>query len=317
MKMKGIFNMHKLNIWRKNIFIVIIIFLFALLSGCKIKNDYVEYEDKVTLQVSDELKKYLIYPDNVPTLDFIMDNVRIAKASTSNVLYFAGNDQIALSDAFAVHLSQFPHNQILIINERNEENDNGKVLFNGQKYDLDAVDEFGNEQKYSKEYQLVAWDNFGTRYSYHFRTFVVNGIRRYAFPYSQLMTMMMQQPLMVVKEGNQNKLVLIPLPFDTKYQVNSNDKPHGLIETTEYLKESYYKFVYPTHLQNATNKKEMIQKWYEEFCDGQYLENGDIFVIKYAGAEFIVDFDILAYNNTEQREEMGFQLKYLGSIGKE
>ena len=165
---------------------------------------------------------------------------------------------------------------------------------------------------------MVAWTKDGTRYSYQYRTFVSHQKRYYIYSYTENLTLTMEQSVMVLgpktTEQLQNKLVLIPLPFDTKYQVSINNLTmEAIINKNTYLDESYYCFLYPQSLVKKTDVEKIfaVKTWYQNYCQGETVN--DEFIITYAGAKFKVDFDQKKVNPANNKEEIAFQLIYLGA----
>jgi hypothetical protein len=247
-----------------------------------------------------------------PTLHFDYDGVRVMMESDGAACFFVSNDQYELSDKFASHIKQYSKDQIYVVSEYTQEYDNGKATFDRKKLELDEVDEFGNEQKFSKEYQLVITNFDGTRYSYQFRTFVSEGKRYYIYRYSSNIGISMEQPLMVVKDtSGKNKLLLLALPYDTKYEVGPNSiSLESLLEKDTYLEDKYSKFAYPESIKNEaeTVRRDLIKNWYITYCNGTETDNG--FEFSYYGAKFKLEFGITDAGNERNKE--GFKITYLG-----
>ncbi len=299
----------------KKIFLCLaIIFCFLALTSCKIRNEYKTFEHGFDLTIAEELQDYFIYKESIPKLHFDMDNVNVSVGSTNSNYVLVENDFTKVSDAWANHLAMYNDDQKIIISSTDQTNDKGKAIFGGVTKKLDEKDEFGNPQKYSKEIRLVAWTTDGTRYSYQYRTFVSEGKRYYAFCYTNSLTMTIEQPLMVVKQNNQNRLLLLPLPFDTKYEVSGSTLTlDALINKTTYLDSKYYHFAYPNYLaeKSLEEKIEAVKKWYETYCDGAY--DNEEFKIKYAGAAYSINFNSTKKDSSTGKESPGFEIKYLGA----
>ena len=171
-----------------------------------------------------------------------MKNVNVSTSSTKASVVFVNNDFYQLSDAWAAHLAEYKADQIIVISASEQTNDKGDAKFGGDYLDLDAYDENGEPQKYSIEYRIACWDNTGTRYSYQYRSFVSGGKRYYVYCYTTSLTITMEQSLIVVQVDGKNKLLLAPLPYDTKYEVSGNLNIDSLLKKDEYANEFYYKF---------------------------------------------------------------------------
>jgi hypothetical protein len=304
--------MIKISKIRISILLLIVVLLFSTTSCTSCINKYTEMPNGVTLNVSSEIKNHLIQ-ETLPSLHFDYDGVRVMMESHGSACFFVSNDQYILSDKFAEHLSKYNKEQISVVSCVDQEYDEGKAIFDGKKLELDSLDEFGNEQKFSKEYQLVITDLDGTRYSYQFRTFVSGAKRYYIFRYSSNMGISMEQPLMVIKDSDgKNKLVLVALPYETKYEVGPNNiKLEALLEKDTYLDDKYYKYAYPDSIKDLSDneRREKVMSWYKIYCNGHFNENNE-FIFEYYKATFKVEFGITDAGNERNKE--GFKITYLG-----
>lgn len=304
--------MTKISKIRISILLLIVVLLFSTTSCTSCINKYTEMPNGVTLNVSSEIKEHLIQ-ETLPSLHFDYDGVRVMMESHGSACFFVSNDQYTLSDKFAEHLSKYNKEQITVVSCVDQEYDEGKAIFDGKKLELDSLDEFGNEQKFSKEYQLVITDLDGTRYSYQFRTFVSEAKRYYIFRYSSNIGISMEQPLMVIKDSDgKNKLVLVALPYETKYEVGPNNiKLEALLEKDTYLDEKYSKFAYPDSIKDLSDneRRTKVISWYETYCNGHFNEKNE-FIFEYYKATFKVEFGINDAGN--ERNKDGFKITYLG-----
>lgn len=298
---------------------IICIFLLMGLVSCSCKeNSYEEYEHGIDITISDTMIPHLIYPNNLPVLHFDMDNVRVAPNTGNATRVFVRNDYRLLSEAWAAHLAIYQENQKMVLSTVEQTYDNGKAKFGSESLPLDDVDELGNPQKYSIECKMVAWATDGTRYSYQYRTFISNKVRYYIYCYTDNLTISMEQPLMVVgQEVGNNKLLLLALPYNTKYEVGVNNLTiDALLNKDTYcydVHEDYYKFAYPDCLIGLTieEQKAKVREWYETYCQGKdeyYTIENKIFTFIYAGGKYHVDFDVLKSDN----KTPAFQIIYLG-----
>ncbi len=292
----------------KHFILICLVILTLSLTSCT--NKYEVMENGVTITVSKELQKYMVQK-SLPTLHFDYDNVRVMKESDGAAYYFVQNDQYELSDHFLEHLKRYNQDQIFIIAESDQTYDDGKAKFDGKDLPLDEKLEDGSEQKYSKEYQIVTVDNDGSRYSYQFRTFVSNNKRYFIYRYTSNIGISLEQSLMVIDGEEENKLVLVPLPYDTTYQVSPvNIELKSLIKKDTYVDERYSKYPYPNMLKDLTEEEKInkIKDWYIKYCNGEIINNE--LHIEYYGAKFKVLFSVEDAGNEQNKK--GFQLVYLG-----
>lgn len=299
----------------KKVLLTIVFFVLTLaLQSCKITNQYKTYEDGYDIKIASELTDYMLYPTSLPLLHFDMKDVNVSTTSTNYKLVLVSNDFYKVSDAYELNMKNNLEGYVILENiSQTNETELAKFGSENLKIDKELLD--GTPQSSSKEIRLVGWTNSGTRYSYQFRTFVSNKKRYFAFCYSTPLVMSLEQSLMVVKIDGKNKLLLIPLPFDTKYEVSgSNLTLEALTKKDTYLDEKFNTFLYPESLKRKTleEKKASIRVWYETYCNGALID--DSFIIEYAGARFEVIFDALKEDGATGKMQEAFRLNYIGPV---
>jgi hypothetical protein len=290
--------------------LIFAILLVLLVTGCACQNQTIPYENGVTLSLPQEIKAHLLEGTAIPEKRFdYPGTLNVASFSTPDRYFLAGNDHYKVSEAMANHLATFGDHYINT-SVQNQPNDDGYARFGAEKLPIDPP------ARYSTEIKRVAWDEFGTRYSYQFRTFTSGGTVYYTYSYTTNTTLIMEISLMVVKQDGKNKLALIPLPFDTRYEVGKNLQIDKLIKKDTYLDDQYYTFIYPPYLENLSlaEKETEVRNWYTTFCQGRN-ENGQ-FVITYLNQEFAIDFGQKKLSKTDKTEQDAFAIKYLGNANQ-
>lgn len=280
-------------------------------TGCQ--NNYITMGEGVDITLTEELKAHMLNPTNLPNLHFDYDGVRISDYSNNARVIFVQNDQYALSDAFAKHLAQFTSDQIVETKSTIREEDKKGANFAGDKLPLD-------EGTDSLEKIIIVTTSDGTRYSYLYRTFISGGKVYYAYTYVENMSITLEMPLMVVKSEGKNKLVLLPLPYNTKYLVGgANTELESLVEKDTFLNtndKDTYIFSYPSYLQDQNKDKDFlvtsVKAWYEKHCSG-HIEN-DLFVIEYLGVKFSIDFNQEKVNKDTEVTEPAFKINFIGLV---
>ena len=210
------------------IFIFSLFLLFITTSCGRLKNNYIVKENGVDITIPSQYLEYFLNKENIPSLHFDYNGVRISDYSSDNKVIFVQNDQYALSDAFSKHISQYEYLVETKSTEREEDKKGAKI--GKDKLPLD-------EGTKSLEKIVIATLNDGTRVSYLYRTFTSNGKTYYAYSYVENMSISMELPFMVVKDNNTAKLVLLPLPYDTKYSVGTNIELDTLKQKVQTLEK--------------------------------------------------------------------------------
>lgn len=301
---------------KKYILVIFILMTTFTLYSCScnnLKNDYIVMPNGVDITVKQEYLEHMLIKETVPSIHFDYNNVRISSnLSDNSIVYFVQNDQVLLSDAFAYHLSQYEKDELIETRVVERVEKNGAIL-GKDRYPLD-------EGTKSLEKIVIATTKDGTRFSYSFRTFTSNGKTYYAYTYIENMSIGLEMPFMTVVENNEKKLVLLPLPYDTKYIVGGrNIDVEKLLTKEEYLNttdKNYYIFNYSPYLQSITQEKEqlidLVKAWYEKYCNGH--EEEGIFIVEYLGIKFSINFDYEKFNNTTERQEPAYKIDYLGLV---
>ena len=315
---------------------LVILIAVLMLSSCgAFQNKSVTMPHGVDITVPDDWKAHFLYPESVPSLHFGYDNINVLKSSTQDHYTFVKNDFRLISDAWADYLMTFKDGNYVITKATKQMNEVVSARLGGEYLPLDELIEDPNnpgiyiKQECSMEYLFVGFTDDGTRYSCNFRTFVSEGKRYYGYAYTGNLEIKLNMPVMVIKDNHgEKKLVLLPLPFDTKYKVSNNQRLDAILKRDSYMDEENYIFEYPTTydkdhyiLENnnsSTNEEKQeysqeekvtfVEQWYIKYCNGKY-EEGMLYV-EYAGARFRVNFDA-------GKETPAFSLTYVGAAIKD
>ena len=294
----------------KKITLLLLLFLSTIIFvGCA--NKYITMSDGVDITVSQSYYEHMLDKTNLPKIHFDYNGVNISNYSTNSQVIFVQNDQYALSDAFSKHLSMYRDDQKLVTKSDEQTNDYPKAKIGTDKLTIDEG------TKSLEEIMIVTLDD-GTRVSYSYRTFVSNGKRYYAYKYIENMMISLEMPFMVVERDGVNKLVLLALPYDTRYIVGGNIEVDSLIEKDTYVntkvEEDYYVFNYPTYFTSKTlNKDELVsmtKEWYIMHCNGKE-ENND-FVFEYLGFKYKINFDCEKVSKVSTKLEPAFEIIFIG-----
>lgn len=301
--------MIKISKIKKTLLLFLLTFSLVIFVSCT--NKYITMADGVDLTVSQTYYEHMLDKTNLPRIHFDYNGVNVSTYSTNSQVIFVQNDQYALSDAFSKHLNMYREDQKLITRSEEQTNDYPKAKLGS---DLLKVDD---GTKSLEEIMIVTLDD-GTRVSYSYRTFISDGKRYYAYKYVENMMISLEMPFMVVEEDGNNKLVLLALPYDTKYIVGSNIEIDSLIEKDTYVntkvEEDYYVFNYPAYFTSKTlDKNELVsmtKEWYIKHCNGQDI-NGE-FIFEYLGFNYKINFDCEKVSKSSNKLEPAFEIIFIG-----
>ncbi len=298
---------------KKIIVLLVTIFLLFITTSCnRLKNNYIEKPDGVDITVLASHKAHMLVPDKAPLLHFDYNDVKVSTYTNESKVIFVQNDQYELSDAFSKHISQY--DSLIETRSVEREEDRKGAKLGKDKLPLD-------EGTSSLEKIVVATLNDGTRISYLYRTFISGGKTYYAYTYVENMSISMELPFMVVNHNNERKLVLLPLSYDTQYQVGTNIELEKLLDkkSDKYLnttQESFYVFNYPNYLKNNYKNideaigeesylKNQLLNWYEKYCDLEKIEE-DLYYIEYLGVKFSLQTGL------SKNKEFAYKIDYIG-----
>lgn len=262
----------------------ILTFLVGLLAIVTLTscNNTIKYQNQITLTLTSEWQNVITTNGAIPYRHFNFDGeLNVYETSTSMGVIFTKNDNYFLSNAFAKHLQDVVGENYIIISEAIQNYDDNGALFGKEKKVVD-------EGSKSVERSIVSWSNDGTRYSYLFRTFKSNGAQYFVYTYNTGITISMDVPLIVQKIGNEQKIFMVSLPYDTRYVLNVNTKIKSLQKKSEYLDDKYHQFAYPDYLKDQ-DQVQGVKDWYITYCQGKDL--GDTLTFTYIGINYKVTFN--------------------------
>lgn len=295
----------------KKIVLFILMFFTMLLSSCScsckgLTNKFIVKENGVDITVNSEFLPYMLNPYTVPVIHFDYNGVKISNDSVNSKVVFVQNDQYVLSDAYSNFLNQFSDK--FLTRTVVQDKDSGYAKVGKDRLPLDPGTTSVSEI-------IIITLNDGTRISCSYRTFVSNGKRYYMYSYTENMMIMLEQPFMVLRRDGVNKLVLLPLPYNTKYTVSGyNTKFDTLINEDTYVdtltKTDCYTFRYPEYWTNQTTDNSalinMAKEWYKTHCNG--IEVNDWMEIEYLGIKFKIEFNHLKVNKETKLNEPAFKI---------
>lgn len=301
----------------KKWFLLVLLTFVSLLSSCSFfTTETIEIENEVELSIKENYIPYLGYEKSViPTYTFkFPGKLNVALRTTGpNEIVFTNNDDFVVSDLVEGLLLEHEKNGIisyrLLGTTKNYETHMNKktVLEDGtiksEKVYLKVVD--GNM---SNEIAYITLDN-GLQLTINYLKFQVaqeDGSLKtyYSWQYSESIRMILYYPLMVVKDSEGNKKILIvALPNGTINKIETRLNVEGLIEKDSYLDSSYYTYPYSDYDAELSGKDydntrivSSIKEYYISHYDG-YMEDETLFYT-YLGYKFSVTFNKTTFTIT-------------------
>ncbi|MGI6710640.1 MAG: hypothetical protein ACOX4W_04255 [Bacilli bacterium] len=278
--------------------ILLLIILLLLLSSCGKGLETISSPYKLT--VSDEFIEYFDYDYDIPNFKLEFDDTLniIANWKKEEVI-FSNNDDFKVSEIISNILNSYDY--VVLVSEPQEmKTTKMNKIVNGKRetLNLDVADGV-----LYNELVCVNLDN-GLKLTMQFRRFASEGITYYAWQYTASVRMILHYPIMVIKKGDKNKLILLTLPNGfANYTVNFQLGVGNLIFKDKYAYGNYdYKFSYlnvdttnPEALNEAINT---IKQYYIDNYNG--IEENEVFKFKYLGKKFSIKFN-----------EENFEIDYL------
>ncbi|HHU80702.1 MAG: hypothetical protein ACOX40_06305 [Bacilli bacterium] len=279
--------------------LAIILLLFVLiLSGCGPTYKTMPNRELV-VTVAEDYIGHLIYEGELPKLVIpFSKNVNVANFSQNNYYVLTKNDDFEISKDIALFFKEYDDRSI--ITKRVETpTEEGEARLGGKKFPIDSP---------SYDYRRIITTEDGTRFSMEYRQFTSGGVTYYGWTYHSGITITMEMPLMVVRDNNVLRLKLLPLPFDTRYEVSGSLKLDKVLSGSKYLDESYYTFQYPDSMKALTleQKENRVKNWYIEHTNGRMED--DKFVITYLGNDFIIEFGVTKRDKDSGAESDAFKI---------
>lgn len=278
--------------------IMIMLMVVLVMTGCG--PTYKTMPDRqLVVTVPEEYVSYLIYKDDLPKLVVpFSQNVNVASFSQSNYYVLTKNDDLDISKDIAKFIQAY--NEKSIVTKRiDTPTEEKEAKLGGREFPLDSP---------SYDYRRIITTDDGTRFSMEYREFTSGGITYYGWTYHSGITITMEMPLMVMRSNNEFKLMLLPLPYDTRYEVSGSLKLDKVL-SSKYLDESYYMFHYPNSMNNLSleEKENRVKNWYIEHTNGRYEQ--DQFVITYLGNDFIIQFGVTKADKDTGAQKDAFKIK--------
>lgn len=294
----------------KRLFKISLVFALFFLCSCGfLTTETIEIENEVKLTISEDYIPYLGYDENnIPTFTFkFPGKLNVAYRTTGpNEVVFTNNDDFVVSDLVEELLTSYEENGIISYRflgttKKYETHMNKKVTLDdgtvkSEKVYLKVID--GNM---SNEIAYITLDN-GLQLTINYLKFQVEQEDKsiktyYSWQYSESIRMILYYPLMVVKDSDGNKKILIvALPNATINKIEPRLDVNGLMKKDSYLDSSYYTYPYSDYDSELSGKDydnseivSSIKDYYTKFYNG-YMEN-DKLIYTYLGYTFSVEFN--------------------------
>ena len=233
-----------------NLFLlVVVLFLTVFLCSC---NETIPNDGKVTLDISEEYKKYI--DTEIPSFTLYFDGTlnTIKNVNKSYYTVFSSNDDIILSDALDKLFLEYKDSMYTEITATKKSRtrefsclENGKV----KNKNLPLDDE--------ESYNEVAYIdlNNGLKLTIDYCRFVSEGKTYYSWCYERSISMYLYYPLMVVNENDTKKINIITVPNRVKIHVTPELRLKNILSKDLYLKDDLYVFEYVDMGSLDLNKK--------------------------------------------------------------
>jgi hypothetical protein len=279
---------------------LVLVLLALVLSSCGPSyKPLPEPGNRMVVTVPKDYADHLMYQGQLPKLIIpFTDAINVTTFSSDNYYILTKNDDLKVSGDLAKFFSEYESDSI-VYKTTGTAAENDYARLGGKKLPLDGP---------SFDYNRIITTNDGTRFSMQYRMFTSGGVVYYGWTYSNGIAVSMEMPFMVSKINDTRFLYLLPLPYNTRYEVSGNLELDKLLSKDTYLSENYYTFFYPDTLKDLTlgEKQEEVKEWYIGHTDGR-MENGQ-FVITYLGIDYIISFDKKKVDSSTKTETDAFAI---------
>lgn len=295
---------------KKGLLSLLMLLLVPFLSGCFgiFNTDLVSLDDEILLTIKQNFVEYLPYEkEDIPnyTLKFPGLSVNMTLQRTGeNEIIFSGNDDFVVSEIIANLLAEYEaKNRIsyrLITEEtRRETHLNRHFIGKDGKPDSEKVYLKVKDEVIYNKIAYMTLEN-GLQLTLNFRTFTSTEgevtKQYYSWQYTESMRLILYYPLMIIKNSDKTKSVLIiALPNAIINKIETRYEPSGLLEKDEYLDAKYYTYEYSDYDVETSGSKydntaqvALIKAYYKENFNGR--EVADTFFYDYLGYTFAVTF---------------------------
>lgn len=294
----------------KKVFLVIFACVSLFLCSCKMfETETVEIENEVKLIIKENYIPYLGYDEeDIPTYTFKFDGkLNVALRTTGpHEIVFTNNDDFVVSEIVEELLSYYEENGIISYRylgktQKYETHMNKKTVLDdgtikSEKVYLKVIDgDMSNEIAY------ITLDN-GLQLTINYLRFNVEqkdgSIKTYySWQYSESIRMILYYPLMVVKDKNgEKKILIVALPNGVINKIETRLDVEGLMEKDTYLDSSWYTYPYADYDEETSGKNydnsasvASIKEYYINNFNG-YMED-DKLIYSYLGYDFSVEFN--------------------------
>ncbi len=295
---------------RKGLFILLLLLMIPLFSGCYglFETELVANQDEIFLTIKENFVEYLPYEkDEIPTYTLKFPDLSINTTlhrTGENEVIFSGNDDFVVSEVIAKLLAEYEAKErisyrLITEEKRNETHLNRHVIQENGDIKSEKVYLRVTDGVIENKIAYMTLEN-GLQLTINFRTFegTYEGKtnRYYSWQYTESMRLILYYPLMIIKNSNQTKTILIiALPNAIINKIETRYEPSGLLEKDEYLDSSYYTYEYANYDSQTSGSQydnstqvEAIKAYYEQNFNGREIEN--IFYYDYLGYTFKVSF---------------------------
>ena len=303
-------TMTKISNTKKGLFIFLLLLMIVFINGCYglFQTELVANQDEIFLTIKENFVEYLPYEkEEIPTYTLKFPSLSInttLQRTGENEVIFSGNDDFVVSEVIAKLLAEYEAKgrisyRLITEEKRNETHLNRHIVQDDGTIKTEKIYLRVTDGLIENKIAYMTLEN-GLQLTINFRTFegTYEGKtnRYYSWQYTESMRLILYYPLMVIKNSNQTKTILIiALPNAIINKIETRYNPSGLIEKDEYLDSSYYTYEYADYdaktsgsqYDNSTQVA-AIKTYYEQNFNGREIKN--IFYYDYLGYTFSVSF---------------------------
>ena len=266
----------------KKIFILIILFLCICLTGCTGSSNEPKFkinENSLTLTLSEDFAS--VISGEIPSFTFNFEGTlkTVNRGVKPYQAIFSHNEDIILSDALNKLFEQYKDRMYVDLKSKDTVD---TVLFStlDENGEVENIKYTPDNKEVFLETAFISLEN-GLKLTVDYCRFIYNGKTYYTWALTHSINMQLYYPVMAIKDGIKNKIVLITLPDRVTFSVGPTLDLSHILNGVSYVEDEdcmYYTYKYIVDLDldgkedDLSLQQQYIIDYYVNEYNGEYKE---------------------------------------------